>query len=435
MPHRSAPIPSAVALHDARPFFEKALHHGVQHGLIAPGKLDAIRAEAPKGMVQIARYFGSEYLRPELEKARDRLVNLVSLHLEHASGGDLRKAAELLREHSLLSRSKAGSDWLKALIAMPQTSHFGMNERGGFTDRHIPLLADWSLRSLAEVRTELARRTAAAQVIDAALWMAAGLGLDADALAEAEPDADAVIRTALLTRACGGSEMPDWVAFEKMVLALRRRAGATATTATRTARKAAAAAPAAARDPKPPSGGQTIALALPAGLPAEWQPVVEAARQSVLADLPKILDARVAPRTLFDQTPAFMGRYFWIEDGLSEVDHHDRTASAQWNQLTGGHSDDSTLLTLLLGVAVGAPPKSVLTERAAATLIRKVRKSGLDSASAHAWIRRHAPAALQDDLAALWEGFVGEAQATLRSDHDVQLKDALALLRRECNVR
>ena len=93
MPNRSAPSPSAVALHDARPFFEKALHHGVQHGLIGPGKLDAIRAEAPKGMVQIARYFGSEYLRPELEKARDRLVNLVSLHLEHASGGDLRKAA------------------------------------------------------------------------------------------------------------------------------------------------------------------------------------------------------------------------------------------------------------------------------------------------------------------------------------------------------
>ena len=55
MPHRPAAAPSAVALHDARPFFEKALHHGVQQGLIGPGKLDAIRAEAPKGMVQIAR--------------------------------------------------------------------------------------------------------------------------------------------------------------------------------------------------------------------------------------------------------------------------------------------------------------------------------------------------------------------------------------------
>ena len=37
---------------------------------------------------------------------------------------------------------------------MPQTSHFGMNERGGFTDRHIPLLAEWSLRSLADYRQE-----------------------------------------------------------------------------------------------------------------------------------------------------------------------------------------------------------------------------------------------------------------------------------------
>jgi hypothetical protein len=107
MPHRSAVAPSAVALHDARPFFEKALHHGVQHGLINSAKLDAIRADAPKGMVQIARYFGSEYLRPELEKARARLVNLVSLSLEHSSGGDLRRAAEALRDHSLLSRSKA----------------------------------------------------------------------------------------------------------------------------------------------------------------------------------------------------------------------------------------------------------------------------------------------------------------------------------------
>ena len=39
------------------------------------------------------------------------------------------------------------------------------------------------------------------------------------------------------------------------------------------------------------------------------------------------------------------------------------------------------------------------------------------------------------DYADLWEGFVEEAQATLCSDHDYELKDALALLRRECNVK
>ena len=58
--------PHHVSLFDARPFFEKALAYGIQHGIIAPAKLEAINAEAPKGMVQIARYFGSEFLRPEL---------------------------------------------------------------------------------------------------------------------------------------------------------------------------------------------------------------------------------------------------------------------------------------------------------------------------------------------------------------------------------
>ena len=176
-----APVPAAadqsLALFDSRPFFEKALQHGLRHGLFSPEKLAALRQEGPKGMVQIARYFGTEYLRPDLERARDRLVNLVSLYLEETSGGDLQRAAEDLRDHSLLSRSKGGSEMLKALIAMPQNTHFGMQERAGFRDEHIPLLAKWSLRSLPEVHAERARRTQAARTVGAALWMAAALDM------------------------------------------------------------------------------------------------------------------------------------------------------------------------------------------------------------------------------------------------------------------
>ncbi|MBU0891788.1 MAG: hypothetical protein KKH21_13030, partial [Gammaproteobacteria bacterium] len=128
----------ALQLHDARPFFEKALVHGVQHGIIDAAKLDAMNADAPKGMVQIARYFGSEFLRPELEKARDRMVNLISLYLLDSTGGDLNKAAASLRDHSFLSRSKGGSDMLKRLIAMPESSNFGM---AGYADAETPLLA------------------------------------------------------------------------------------------------------------------------------------------------------------------------------------------------------------------------------------------------------------------------------------------------------
>jgi hypothetical protein len=418
----SLPSPSSLSHYDARPFFEKTLQFGVQHGIIDQQKLDAICTDAPKGMVQIARYFGSEFLRPELEKARERIVNLVSLYLEHTSGGDLRQAAESLRDHSFLSRSKGGSDMLKSLIAMPQNSHFGMNERGGFKDEHIPLLARWSLRSLPDYQAEFAKRNQVAQVIDAALWLADSLGMDATGLEEADADAEAVIRTALLTLATRRCEMPDWVAFEKMITALRKKHGAART-------------PVKAKHSGQPGNRQpALAIVLPKNLPDQFKPLVQTMHQSILSDLPKILDASLPVKKLFDQTPAFMGRYFWVEDSLSEVDHHDRSASETWRKATKGHDDEGSLLTLFLCVATRTAPKTLLTEKTAATLIRKIRKTGLDPGLARDYIRHHAPAPHQNDYVRMWMDFCDEAQPTLRSGSDHELKDALALLRRECNV-
>jgi hypothetical protein len=413
----SEPFPSyataqGIALFDVRPFFEKALAYGVQHGLIDAAKLDAIATEAPKGMVQIARYFGSEFLRPELEKARERIVNLVSLNLEHSSGGDLRKAAEALRDNSLLSRSKGASDMLKALIAMPQSSHFGMNEQGGFRDDHIPQLAKWSLRSLADYQAELAKRRQVSEVIEAALWLADFLGVDADDLEDAGRDAEAVIRTALLVLATKQTQLPDWVAFQKTIAALRKKTAAIK------------------------AGGKTssIAIPMPRELPAEFKTVVDGVRKTVLSDLPKILDSTLPARKLFDQTPAFMGRYFWVEDGLSEVDDFDRAASNAWNKATGGHSDDSSLLTLFVCIASGSTHKTLVTEKGAAALVRKVRKSGMAPERVAPYILTHAPAQYQNDYLELWQAFWDEAESRLLSDHDDKLFDAMALLRRDCNV-
>jgi hypothetical protein len=410
---------SAVSLYDKRPFFEKALVYGIEQGLIDQAKLDAIATDAPKGMVQIARYFGSEFLRPEIEKAKDRIVNLVSLYLESSCAGDLHKAAESLRDHSFMSRSKGGSDMLKALIAMPQNSHFGMNEHGGFRDEHIPQLAKWSLRSLADYQAELAARSQVAQVVDAALWMADSLGLNPDELEEAGADAHAVIRTALLAQACKRVEMPDWVAFEKMITALRKKH------AVADGEKSASVAK---------SAVGTLQINLPKNLPLDYLAVVEAARKSIVADLPKLLDAALPVRKLFSHTPAFIGRYFWLEDPLSEVDHYDRAASAAWTKATGGHNDDSSLLTLFLCIASGAAEKSMLTEKAALSLIRKIRKTGVQPELAVLYIQAHAPTQDQEDCILLWKDFWGDAQATLQSDYDYALQDALALLVRNCHI-
>lgn len=396
----------AITHFDARPFFEKTLRYGIKHGLIDRAKLDAMRQEAPKGMVQIARYFGSEFLRPELEKARERLVNLVSLQLQHSTQGDLHQAALQLRDHSLLSRSKAGSDLLKAMIVMPQNTHFGMNDRGTFSDRHIPQLARWSLAPYEEIQAELAARQDAAQVVQAALWLAAQLGLSADDLQDHEPDAEAVIRTALLVLATKRKTLPDWVGFEKIIAALRKKQAA----------------------------GVADALQAPKNLPQALHAPVERVRQSVLTDLPKLLDARISARKLFDQTPAFMGRYFWIEDALGEVAQFDRARSNAWDKLTQGHTDDGTVLTLLLCVAAGSAPKTLLSDKSAATLVRKIRKTGFQPEQASAYLQTHAPAQHQDAYRQLWQDFVAQAQGVLCSDRDTKLHDALALLRRECNV-
>ncbi len=407
-----------LSIYDARPFFERALQFGVQNGIIDQRKLDAICADAPKGMVQIARYFGSEYLRPELEQAKDRIVNLVSLYLEQSTGGDLRKAAESLRDNSFLSRSKGGSDMLKRLITMPQNSHFGMNERSEFMDDQIPLLAKWTLRPLPDYQAELAKRTQVAQIVDAAIWLAEQLGMDEAALEEAGMDAEAVIRTALLILSTKSRKLPDWVAFEKLITALRKK-----TT---------------------PSTLVPV-IAVPKNLPAQYASTVEVVRQSVLADLPKLLDATLPVKKLFYQTPAFMGRYFWVEDPLNEVDSYERAvddarearvqaSSKVWVKATQGHSDDSSLLTLFLTIAAGSPPKTLLTEKSAAALIRKIRKNGLTTELATQYIREHAPAAYQNDFCDMWLEFITDAQSTLQSDFDYALADALALLRLHCNV-
>jgi hypothetical protein len=399
-------ISQSLTLLDRRPFFEKVLAYGVANGIIHQVNLTSIQAEAPKGMVQIARYFGSEYLRPELELARERIVNLVSLYLEHSTDGNLHQAAESLRDHSFLSRSKGGSDMLKALLAMPQSSHFGMGERHGFTDDHIPLLAKWTLRSLDDYRREVRLRQRVAQLMDAALWLANALDADDEEMEEAGCDAEALIRTALLTLAHRQKVLPNWVAFEKMILQVRKRA----------------------------VSGKEIAIELPKGLPEEHHAVVSALRDSIVSDLPRMLDTTHSLRKLFHQTPALMGRYFWREDALGEVDHFEQKVSAAWDKATGGHSDDGSLLTLFLCIASGTTTKTLLTSKSAMTLLRKIRKSGWKPELASSYITANAPPTYQSDYLAMWESFVEEEVSTLLSDHDYDFYEAMAVLRQDCNI-
>ena len=415
---------SVLALHDQRAFFEKALAYGVQHGILDSATLDAIHAEAPKGIVQIARYFGSEFLRPELEKARERMVNLISLYLQESCDGDLQAAAQSLRQHSLLSRSKGGSDMLRRLIALPESSHFGM---AGSDEAQTPLLALWSLRSHADYRLELARRSDIAQRMNAALWLAAQYDLDVDDLEEAGTDAEAVIRAALLWRAVAprAGVWPTAPALEKVLTAQRKKRGTGALPA--------------------------LKLHLPSSLPAKLHSAVEAEFAAVQADWPRWMDAAQPLRTLLRPLSRLRARYFFADDPLAEMEEYEQQlavlteldeseaapqpASKTWLRLTQDQTDEHALLTLFLCIAVGTPKKNLLTEKTAASLVRKIRTHGWQPALAHDFITAHAPGAFQQDYCALWDSFVSESEKTLRDDRDEKRINALALLRRECHVQ
>lgn len=396
-----------LAHYDNRFFFEKVLAYGRAHGLLSPERLDKLCEEAPKGMVQLARYFGTEYLRPDLEKARLRLISLVSLSLEEHNDGDLRRAAESLRDNSLLSRSKAGADMLKALLVMPQSSHFGMNESKVFNDALIPKLDEWCFKPLHAYHAELQRRAAFSDQIEAAQWFAAQLELDEDELHESGHDADAIIRTGLLALNTKRTEFPEWKMFEKLVAYWSQQLAL--------------------------EHGRR--LVLPKNLPPVLVNITQAAMDSVANDLCKVSGGAAGIRKLFQNTPAFMGRYFWREDSMAAVVNYDRAVSKEWAKATEGSEEESALLTLFLCIAVGSPKKTVLTEKSAATLVRKLRKSGWQPALATDFIRQNAPFAFAQDYLALWEQFVQESSKTLLSDMDYALNDALALLRRECQVK
>lgn len=408
---------SDISLYEARPFFEKALRYGISTGIIPAEKLIQFQTDGPKGMVQIARYFGTEFLQPELDRARERMVGLISLYLEDSSDGDLAQAATSLRDHSLLSRSKAGSDMLKSLLTMADSTHFGLSEGEDFHDDQIPLLGKWTQKTLAEYRSELAYRLDIKQKMDAAFWFARSLGMPRKELkaacTEASVDCEAIIRTCLLVSAAGLTRIPSWAQFEAAVVLLRKKSIAGNA-----------------------GNAGSISLKLPKDLPVEFKPLATAILKAMVRDdVPKILDAAVKPQKLFFQNLTLLGRYFWLDDGLDEITEFERTVSTQWAKLTQGHTDDSSLLTLFLTIAAGvASPKTLLTPTGAAALLRKLRKTGLDSEAVTTFLRDFAPHESQSDYRQLWLEFLGEAQRNLLDERDTRLTEGLAALQLHCNV-
>ncbi len=265
-----------LAIIDRKPFFLKALAQGIQTGLIGEEKINSIHNDAAKCIVQIARYFGSEYLRPDLEKSLTRMVNMVSIYLESTSGCDLEMAAKTLNEKSLMFCSKGGSNILKEMIAL---------ELENFSEAHKPELDKWTLASDEDVKLETVKRDFERNKQRFAQWICKDLRGRFQEISDDGFAPESIIRSHLLLSACKKISFQKWIEFSSSIENLRQINKSLAKTQ----------------------------LDNVSNYPVEYESVAVIIKNEVALDLLIILDKRFSIHKTFRCNDSFFGRYYWIE--------------------------------------------------------------------------------------------------------------------------
>lgn len=402
---------TALATFDNRPFFDKALRYGVQQGILTPAQLQSIQEGFSKGIVQIANYFGTAHLRPELELALHRMVNLVSLYLEDMSEGDLHIAAASLRDKTFLSHSKAGSDMLKRLHAMPDSTLIVGRQVSPESQRaYLDEKTVVDTLPLAEYRAELAIRQAHQNTIDFAFWLASKMDIARNDIDEA----DSLIRSAMLLFFVdqGELKLPTRTGFVRLIKAAKQAK-------TRF--------------------NDTRLEAFLKDAPTEFQQLAHhAMARFIERDLPQIRAASsTADKLLYGES----GALYFVSESLDEdVREYDRLVAKEWDRVTRGEADDPAVVaTVCFFVATGFPPKASMLLREGKDIIRVFRTSGFDSPAVTKFIDNHAPEAIRDDLQKAWaEDLKPEAEEQLADRDpnwpDTHMERALAYLRKTCRA-
>ena len=395
----------ALATYDDRPFFARTLDYGLANGIIDSQKLDAMRTDGAKGVVQIADFFGTAHLRTDLDEAVKRMVYLASLYLEHISEGVLVRAARSLQEHTFLSHSRGGSEMLKKLFALPIDSSIqDAPEPDGVKEfLRVRTVADqWSVD---HYRARLAERSAHQAEIDAALWFADAMELPREALTG--ESAESILDACLLTRIAGRDEggLLDARELKAFLTAFRR------------AKK------------KSP-----VRKTLLDDVPDQHRAVIERhLKRMVAKDLPHIIDMKVAFNDLVRE---YHDRFHPFSLQL-DISDYDALVTDEWRKVTRGKTDTDSMNTIFLCLVAGKSPKPVLTVTEARAAVRAIRADGAAAKAVPEFIGRCAPHQMIDGLIALWEDeFFPEVIEQLGIDDGGAAPDAVVrMLAQHCHIK
>ncbi|MBK7847079.1 MAG: hypothetical protein IPJ73_07045 [Zoogloea sp.] len=383
---------TALTTVDTRPYFERVLCHALQEGLVDGPRLHALRREGAKGIVQLATYFGTPNLRPELEAARTRLVTLVGLALEAESGGKIEVAGCLLRDKTLLALSKAGADRLRKLHTLPTERLLGAPEvfRESEKDFLARCTAD-SPMTYARYLAEQVTRERNKDYIDATYWLVGRLGVAREDADEWHVFCESVINSALLVLLCERKPAGFFSVerFMKLHEAARKKRSASVPALDAWLEEA-------------PQGVRKLLQRESARFVAEVLPVIR----------------EFSATEIYRNQDRFSGLFFFDTSSVNEITHHDKACAEAWTRITGNQGEHTDVQCgVLLMVATGLEPTRSLLKRDATRIWDRFRESGFDEAAVARFIDNVVPFEYQSDVRRLWEDDLGP-EASLQLDSD-----------------
>lgn len=387
----------SVATVDARPFFEKAVRYGLDQGLLSQDNISRMAAEAPKGMVQIADHFGTAYLRTDLESAATRMVNLISLYLEDSANGDLRAAAISLRDNTLLSHSRGGSEMLKRLHAMPGETSLHSRKVDPLAQKLFVNERSFAFPiSVASYREQVRQCLANQMRIDFARWLARQMNVKQEEYEDFS--AEEVVRSAMLVLFVGGKalEMPSKSQFVELVGTLRKKTF----------------------KPRPAALDSFLRDA-----PEAFDELTRQALQGFIDDVvPRLKSTEKSPDEILHAEA--QGAFFIREVAEEDVVAYDKIVAREWVRITKGDADDPAVLaTIFLNVATGYPAKASALLKEAKAIIQSYRAHGFDSNAVLKFVDDFAPFEQREDLKAMWlQDLLPDAEVHL-ADNDPQMPD------------
>lgn len=393
-----ASVQNSVAVVDDRPYFEKVVRFGLEQGILTRQNIDKIEAEGPKGIVQIADHFGTAYLRTDLESAVARMANLISLYLEDFSNGDLRAAAMSLRDNTLLSHSRGGSEMLKRLHAMPGDTSLHVRKVDPAAQKVFVNERSFAFPlSVASYRAQVTQCQANQMRIDFARWLARQLGAQQDEYEDYS--AEEVIRSAMLLLYVGAKTLalPSKSQFIKLVETLRKKSF------------------------------KYKSAMLDAFLREAPEAFVQMTREAMQDFIANALPRLRSPEKSADEIlhGEAQGAYFVRDMPEEDVVAYDKLVAKEWVRITKGEADDPAVLaTIFLSVATAHPPKASALLKDAKSIIATFRAQGFDHKAVEAFIDEHAPFEQREDLKAMWSQDLKPDAEIHLADNDPQMPDA-----------